>query len=379
MRHASNSPSTVGLQGDPVRGTAENQAALTVRNLVKRFGDTVAVKDISLRVPSGLTFGLLGPSGSGKTTLLRLIGGFESPHEGTIELDGRDMAGVPPYGRAIGTVFQSYALFPHLTVADNIGFSLKQRGVTKANRQARVAQMLDVVGLQGYQGKYPRHLSGGQQQRVALARALIFEPRIVLMDEPLAALDRQLRKQMQQEIRSLQRRLGLTIVYVTHDQSEAFALSDLVAVINAGRIEQVGPPIDIYEAPSTEFVATFVGDSNIFCGESVMTEEGQSAIVLCDGRLLRYRSASRQQGRVRLLVRPEKIRLKVAGAPAESENAIRGEVADLRHMGDALIYRVRSGNLEVLVRQQNCSGTSVLAVGVSVTLCWNIADAAVLP
>lgn len=355
--------------------------ALVVRNLIKRFGNITAVDNVSFCLPGGSFLSLLGPSGSGKTTVLRLLGGFESPDQGAIEIDGIDVSPLPPYQRDIGVVFQHYALFPHMTVAENVGFSLKQRGVPKAARDSRVEEMLDAVGLPGYGHRHPTQLSGGQQQRVALARALVFKPRILVMDEPLAALDKRLRERMQQEIRNLQRRLQITTVYVTHDQTEAFAMSDLVAVMNAGGIEQMDTPRALYETPRTEFVAQFVGDSNLFRGEAAAA--AQSTMRLSDGTLLRHPPSSNQSGEIALLVRPEKISIHPPDAEPLSDdvisgNVLRGRIVDVMFLGETLNYRVAAAGQEVIVREQNRAAVTASQPGAQVVLSWAVADTVVL-
>src|SRR3984957_14760723 len=239
-------------------------AAVILSALEKNYGNVGAVRGVSLDIRSGEFLTLLGPSGSGKTTTLLMIAGFEVPTVGDIAIDGQSVVVLPPHKRNIGMVFQNYALFPHMTVAENIGFPLKQRGVDRATRARQVAESLDLVRLPGYQSRYPRQLSGGQQQRVALARAIVFRPRLLLMDEPLGALDKQLRESLQLEMRRLHADLSITFIYVTHDQEEALTMSDRVAVMNDGLIAQVGSPEDLYDRPCDRFVASFIGESNFF-------------------------------------------------------------------------------------------------------------------
>jgi putative spermidine/putrescine transport system ATP-binding protein len=252
-------------------GDTATRPAIHVTGLTKRYGDVVAVDDIELTVQPGEFFTLLGPSGSGKTTLLRLIAGFERPNRGRIELGGRDVTGVPPYGRDVNTVFQDYALFPHMTVAENIEYGLRVRRVGKPQRRERAARALDMVRLAGLGKRKPTQLSGGQRQRVALARAIVNGPQVLLLDEPLGALDLKLRQEMQLELLRVQREVGVTFVYVTHDQEEALTMSDRIAVLNQGRIEQVGQPIEVYERPRTPFVAGFIGISE----KIVLLDDGQ--------------------------------------------------------------------------------------------------------
>jgi spermidine/putrescine transport system ATP-binding protein len=241
---------------------APSSADVELRGVTKHFGDVIAVDSLDLNVMTGEFLSLLGPSGCGKTTTLRLIAGFEHPDEGTLLIGGRDVAGLPPYKRDVNTVFQSYALFPHLSVADNVAYGLRQRGLGRRERRRRAVEMLQLVRLSGVEERKPRELSGGQQQRVALARALIMSPRVLLLDEPLGALDLKLRKELQVFLKTLHADLGITFVYVTHDQEEALAMSNRVAVMNSGRIEQLGSPQDIYDSPASRFVADFIGETN---------------------------------------------------------------------------------------------------------------------
>src|SRR5580698_10457944 len=261
-------------------------AAVVLSGLEKRFDNVGAVRGISLDIRSGEFLTLLGPSGSGKTTMLMMIAGFEVPTAGDIAIDGRSVVTLPPHKRNIGMVFQSYALFPHLTVADNIAFPLKQRGVDRATRARLVEESLELVQLPGYQARYPRQLSGGQQQRVALARAIVFRPRLLLMDEPLGALDKQLRESLQLEMRRLHADLGITFIYVTHDQQEALTMSDRIAVMNHGLIAQIGTPEDLYDRPCDQFVASFIGESNFFPCVVLGIEDGM-VVADCGGTVMR--------------------------------------------------------------------------------------------
>ena len=263
---------------------ADSPAAdVRLEDVVKRFDDTVAVDGISVEIPRGSFFAMLGPSGCGKTTTLRMIGGFEEPTEGRIFLGDQDVVGLPPYKRDVNTVFQSYALFPHMNIEDNVAFGLERKGVQKDQLKGRVAEMLELVGLSGLAKRKPKQLSGGQQQRVALGRALVNHPRVLLLDEPLGALDLKLRKNMQMELKRIQNDVGITFVHVTHDQEEAMTMADTIAVMNGGRIEQLGAPAELYERPATAFVAGFLGASNLLPG----TVEGADAIRLDDGTVVR--------------------------------------------------------------------------------------------
>jgi mannopine transport system ATP-binding protein len=294
-------------------------AALSIRNLVKRYGNVVATDGVSLDVAAGEFMSLLGPSGSGKTTLLMLLAGFEVADAGQILLRDRDISRVPPNRRDIGMVFQRYALFPHMSVAQNVAFPLRMRGVAKAEQQRRVRAALDTVELSGYLDRMPAQLSGGQQQRVALARAIVFEPGILLMDEPLGALDRKLRKHMQVELKELQGRLGATVIYVTHDQEEALAMSDRVAVINQGRIEQLATPRELYDAPASAFVGDFIGEINLFDATVEDGSAGACRLAAGFGQLggTPAPGVSVTTGqRVRVGIRPERIAVR-AGTSAD--------------------------------------------------------------
>ena len=332
-------------------------------SVVKRFDDVVAVDGISLEVPSGSFFALLGPSGCGKTTTLRMIGGFEEPDEGSIYLGDRDVVGLPPYRRDVNTVFQSYALFPHLSIFENVAFGLRRRGVDKKQVKGRVDAMLKLVGLEGVGRRRPRQLSGGQQQRVALARALVNRPQVLLLDEPLGALDLKLRKQMQLELKAIQHDLGLTFVHVTHDQEEAMTMADAIAVMNKGRIEQLGPPNELYEKPATAFVAGFLGVSNLLYGS--VTAHGR--VTLDAGNEIAADAGDRT-GRVAVGIRPEKIRL---GSPAEGDNSLAGTVRETAYVGVATQYVVDTGAGTLSVYVQNDGTAPSLQPRASTTLSWS--------
>ncbi|MBK5220088.1 MAG: ABC transporter ATP-binding protein [Thermoleophilia bacterium] len=297
---------------------------MRLTGLTKHYGEVVAVAGIDLEIEAGEFFTMLGPSGSGKTTTLRMIAGFEDPSSGTIELAGEDVSGVPPYERAVNTVFQDYALFPHLTVAENVAYGLKVAKVDKAERRKRGEEALEMVRLPGYADRKPGELSGGQRQRVALARAIVNRPRVLLLDEPLGALDLKLREQMQVELKSIQGDVGITFVYVTHDQDEALTMSDRIAVFSDGRIEQVSPPVELYEHPANEFVAGFVGVSNL------IERDGET-----------------------LTIRPEKIELLEAGVPSEGLHSEPGRIAEIAYAGMVTRYTVDldAGGTLQLVRQ----------------------------
>jgi putative spermidine/putrescine transport system ATP-binding protein len=321
-------------------------AGVSLRGVTKRFGDHVAVDHVDLDIARGEFFTMLGPSGSGKTTLLRLIAGFEVPDDGTIELAGVDVTGRPPYQREVNTVFQDYALFPHFSVAENVGYGMRVRRVARAQRAERVEAALDMVQMTRFADRKPAQLSGGQRQRVALARAIVNEPAVLLLDEPLGALDLKLRQEMQVELKRIQRQVGITFVYVTHDQEEALTMSDRLAVFRDGSIEQVGPPAEVYERPATEFVASFVGTSNV-----IETPRGRSVL------------------------RPEKLEI-VAAPLAAGANGVAGRVIDVAYLGmvTRVTVEVAPGRTLTAVRQNSSRGLA-LEVGSEVALTWDLADA----
>ena len=350
------------------------QEDLVLTGVTKRFGSFTAVDDLDLTVPQGSFFALLGPSGCGKTTTLRMVAGLEEPTTGTITLGEQDITGLKPYRRPVNTVFQSYALFPHLTVADNVAFGLRRRG--RKQVQAEVDRMLDLVELTDLAKRRPAQLSGGQQQRVALARALINEPQVLLLDEPLGALDLKLRRQMQLELKRIQTEVGLTFVHVTHDQEEAMTMADTVAVMNAGRIEQMGPPEELYEHPATTFVANFLGQSNLVSGQ-VRSASGGELELDVHGTTLRARQVSSgiDRGEVWVGVRPEKVSLARSGtaAPGSSTNVLTGGVVtDISFVGVSTQFLVRMPwDQELTVFVQNTGGQERLAHGDQVDLCWD--------
>jgi putative spermidine/putrescine transport system ATP-binding protein len=309
-------------------------ALIEFERIAKRYAgaNQAAVQSLDLAIEAGEFITLLGPSGSGKTTTLMLLAGFEQPSEGEIRLDGRPIQSLPPHRREMGVVFQSYSLFPHMTVAQNVAFPLSVRKLPAEQQRQRVAAALDKVRLGHLADRQPQQLSGGQQQRVALARALVFEPRVVLMDEPLSALDKKLREEMQLEIRRLHRELGVTMVFVTHDQSEAMTLSDRVAVFNQGRIEQLAAPRVLYDAPANAFVAGFIGDNNTVAGQI----DTQGALQLASGARLHARCAAALSAgqATQLCVRPEQLHLRAPGAEAGSDNGLPATVLDAIHQGD---------------------------------------------
>ncbi|MGP0091157.1 MAG: ABC transporter ATP-binding protein [Xanthobacteraceae bacterium] len=319
-------------------------------SVTKHFGGYTAVDAVSLKIYEGEFFALLGPSGCGKTTLLRMLAGFEAPDLGRIQLAGRDLAPVPPHRRPINMMFQSYALFPHLTVSGNIAFGLKQDGLAKTEIDARVQDMLALLKLEGLEGRKPQNLSGGQRQRVALARSLVKRPRVLLLDEPLAALDKKLREETQFELKALQSKLGLTFVIVTHDQEEAMTVADRIGVMNQGRLVQVATPSDIYEQPNSRWVADFIGDVNLIEGEVKAMEPSGTLIASAVGGLLRVvQPVEGEAGaRVWVAVRPEKVRIACEPPRSALENCLSGRVTEIGYLGDLSIYKVRVAGGQVM-------------------------------
>jgi spermidine/putrescine transport system ATP-binding protein len=325
-------------------------------DVVKMFGEAVAVDHIDLEVVDGEFFSLLGPSGCGKTTTLRMIGGFEAPTSGLIELQGQDVTWLPPYQRNVNTVFQNYALFPHLTIFENVAFGLRRKGVKDGDVKARVSEMLKLVELSGFDARKPTQISGGQAQRVALARALINKPAVLLLDEPLGALDLKLRKQMQVELKRIQQEVGITFIYVTHDQEEAMTMSDRIAVMNKGRYEQLGEPEVLYERPTTRFVASFLGISNLLPGAVDGDDGSYAAVRLADDTRLRApRALVAGHATVSVGVRPEKIRLHEEGHTLpDGHNHMTGVVRDASYLGVSTQYQIEArGGATITVYEQN--------------------------
>jgi spermidine/putrescine transport system ATP-binding protein len=353
-----------------------------LQNVTKRFGDVSAVDAVSLSVLKGEFLTLLGPSGCGKTTLLRMLAGFEAPDTGRVLLGGRDVTEVPPYRRDVTTVFQHYALFPHMNVFDNVAFGLERRRISRDEIESRVARALEMVRMSELDLRQSGEMSGGQQQRVALARALVLEPRVLLLDEPLAALDLKLRKEMQLELKDLQRRLGISFIYVTHDQEEALTMSDRIAVMNAGHIEQLGRAEEIYERPSTEFVAGFIGVSNILEGRVESTEQECSIIDIGGSRVrvnVRASAVALEPGqRVRFLVRPEKITI----SSEASEHGLAAKIEAAVYLGESTQWRVSlDGEQTITVLGQNTQpfDSARSRVGEKVFVSWAPESAVILP
>ena len=332
-------------------------------DLVKRFAEVTAVDGINLDVAGGEFFSLLGPSGCGKTTTLRLIAGFEQPTEGRILLDGRDVAQTPPHKRHVNTVFQSYALFPFLTVEENVAFGLRYKNVTKVDARKKTAEALSLVRLEGYQKRRPGQLSGGQQQRVALARALVLNPAVLLLDEPLGALDAKLRKALQIELKALQEEVGITFIYVTHDQEEALTMSDRLAVMSSGRVEQIGSPAEVYEDPSTAYVADFLGVSNLMSAHG----DGGGRVRLGDFQLMAARGDFGARGRIRIIVRPERVHLEDHGT--SGDNRIPGMVERVLYVGSTFQVLVHLAHGETLQAwMQNRGGDPPWQQGTAVSV-----------
>ncbi|MDG1970966.1 MAG: ABC transporter ATP-binding protein [Paracoccaceae bacterium] len=335
-------------------------------------GETLVVKDLNLAIGKGEFLTMLGPSGSGKTTCLMMLAGFETATHGDIRLDGNSIKNIPPHKRGIGMVFQNYALFPHMTVAENLAFPLEVRKMSKADTEAKVKRALDMVQMGEFGGRRPAQLSGGQQQRIALARALVFDAELVLMDEPLGALDKQLREHMQYEIKHIHENLGITVVYVTHDQSEALTMSDRIAVFNDGVIQQLAPPEDLYERPDNSFVAQFIGENNKLFGKVSSIDAGVAQVDIEGGggsRALAINSGA-VGTRTMLSVRPERIYI-----GGEGENQAEAKVLELIYLGDHIRCRLDvAGNTDFIVKVPNAAGARPLAVGGTTTVSWMTDD-----
>ena len=357
------------------------QGTLRFENITKRFGAFTAVDGVTLEIEHGRVFSLLGPSGCGKTTLLRMAAGFEKPDEGRVLLDGRDITALPPEQRPVNTVFQNYALFPHLSIRDNVAFGLKIKKLGKQQIESEVERMLDLVDLAGHADKMPSQLSGGQKQRVGIARALANKPRVLLLDEPLAALDLKLRQRLLVELDAINDEVGITFVYVTHDQGEAMSISDTIAVMNAGRIEQVGKPAEIYETPRTSFVAAFIGDTNFLEGrviESLGVRFSRADIPGLGQVMIDNDKPVRPGDRIHLSLRPEKLMVsRDKPSNGEWDNILPGTIEDVIYFGSHTRYWVRCGDYRICAEQQH--RTFLLdelppAWGDSVWLRWHAND-----
>lgn len=379
VEHTSSPSANVDSPGQLVRIGAHG-ASVVFDDVVKLYGSVRAVDGISLDVEPGEFVTFLGPSGSGKTTSLMMLAGFEVPTSGEIYVDQQPIAAVPPYKRNIGMVFQNYALFPHMTVGENIAFPLKIRKLPKDDIAQRTRNVLELIKLPGYEGRYPRQLSGGQQQRIAVARALVFNPRVLLMDEPLGALDKQLRESLQLEIKQLHDQLGVTIIYVTHDQQEALVMSDRIAVMNDGRIEQIGTPTDLYESPQTRFVASFIGESNFIDGRVVSVNGPECHIAVEGIGELRATSLSGLSinDPVSLTVRPEKI---VCGdmTGGSGSNRVTGVVDRVIFVGETRRYEfLLPDQQRLIVKRQNRADVENFQPGDEVALSWHADDSQIV-
>ena len=364
----------------PTRPAAGERPALVLRALTKHFGSAVAVDGIDLDVRPGEFLTLLGPSGSGKTTTLRMVAGFMAPTSGSIEIDGSDMTRVPPHRRDVGMVFQNYALFPHMTAAKNVAFPLRMRRRPGAEIKKRVGEALDLVKLGSFGDRYPRQLSGGQQQRIALARAVVFEPRLLLMDEPLGALDRKLRESLQLEIIRVSRELGATVLYVTHDQEEALVMSDRIAIFSMGRIEQLGSGADLYDRPASLFVADFIGESNILRGRYEV-DGGAGGWMTRDETRWRVGAASAGRSDVAsgaaaaLVVRPERMRVLTDGATPDGLNTADATVDEVLYLGPDIKYQLAlPWGQRISIREPRELDARELARGERVRIGWKVED-----
>ncbi len=364
---------------EEIRREPEGGVAVELSGVTKRFGEFVAVDDLTLDIHEGEFFSLLGPSGCGKTTTLRMIAGFEEPTEGTISVAGEPMRGVPPYRRPVNTVFQSYAVFPHMNVFDNVAFGLRRAGVKGDELRQRVTEACEMVQLSGFEKRKPSQLSGGQQQRVALARALVNRPKVLLLDEPLGALDLKLRKEMQLELKNLQHEVGITFVYVTHDQEEALTMSDRIAVMNEGEVQQVADPTTLYESPRNRFVANFIGQTNVFSG-TVESVNGERVTLRTRGGVRIEAVTGESYGvevgaQAQAAVRPEKVRFESTG-----DNVSTAEIRQIVYLGVSTQYiaELPDGATLVLYQQNARDATAAPSVGEEVSVAWDTQHCLVL-
>ncbi|MEL6959842.1 MAG: ABC transporter ATP-binding protein [Pseudomonadota bacterium] len=354
-----------------------NEAFVEFERVQKSYdGETLVVKDLNLSMPKGEFLTMLGPSGSGKTTCLMMLAGFETATHGDIRLDGKSINSIPPHKRGIGMVFQNYALFPHMTIAENLSFPLEVRKMGKSEREEKVMRALGMVEMQDFGGRRPSQLSGGQQQRVALARALVFEPELVLMDEPLGALDKQLREKMQFEITHLAHNLGITTVYVTHDQTEALTMSDRVAVFDDGRIQQLAPPDELYEAPQNSFVAQFIGENNTLTGVVTRIMGDTCEVKLDDGSIIDAKpvNVSKEGERTQVSIRPERVEMDKTRLSPDA-HTLKAEVLEFIYMGDIFRTRLRvAGNSEFIIKTRNAPDQVRLQPGQTIDIGWLAED-----
>ncbi|MGH2614241.1 MAG: ABC transporter ATP-binding protein [Thermomicrobiales bacterium] len=353
-------------------------ATVELKNVSKVYRDTEAVRRVSLRIEEGEFFSLLGPSGCGKTTTLRMVAGFVRPTEGDVFIGGLNVTSMPPERRDIGIVFQNYAIFPHMNVFGNIAYGLKVRKLRPSEIEQRVAAALETVGLSGYEGRYQRELSGGEQQRVALARVLVLAPRILLLDEPLSALDKKLREEMKFWIKGLQQELKITTIYVTHDQNEALTMSDRLAVMNRGVIEQIGTPRDIYEHPASRFVTDFIGESNILEGQVVGLTDGLVEIAFAGQRVAAPRTRDPDVGeRISFVVRPENVKLGTQ-ANGSTVNAVQGALANQTYQGALIRYEIDVAGQTIVAEVQNTPGNQTYTAPQPLTIVWPVESTALL-
>ncbi|WP_294612406.1 ABC transporter ATP-binding protein [Roseovarius sp.] len=357
--------------------TGNNDAFVAFERVQKSYdGETLVVKDLNLSLPKGEFLTMLGPSGSGKTTCLMMLAGFETATHGEIKLDGVSINNIPPHKRGIGMVFQNYALFPHMTIAENLSFPLEVRKIGKSDREAKVKRALEMVEMGAFGGRRPAQLSGGQQQRVALARALVFEPELVLMDEPLGALDKQLREKMQFEITHLAHELGITTVYVTHDQTEALTMSDRVAVFNDGRIQQLAPPDELYESPQNSFVAQFIGENNTLAGTVKEIKNGLALVQLDNGDLIDATPVNVEKAGDRTLIsiRPERVEFNRDRLSPDA-HTLKAEVAEFIYMGDIFRTRLKvAGRDDFIIKTRNAPDQRRLEPGEQIEIGWLAED-----
>ena len=353
--------------------TSSKNAFVKFKRVQKSYdGETLVVKDLNLELPKGEFLTMLGPSGSGKTTCLMMLAGFETATHGDILLDGVSINNIPPHQRGIGMVFQNYALFPHMTVAENLAFPLEVRKIAKAERETKIIRALDMVEMGSFAGRRPSQLSGGQQQRIALARALVFEPELVLMDEPLGALDKQLREKMQFEITNLAHALGITVVYVTHDQTEALTMSDRVAVFNDGRIQQLASPDSLYEEPENSFVAQFIGENNTLDGEVKNLSKNMAVVQLDDGSLIDCKPVNVEKvgDRTKVSIRPERVEYNKKRIKKQA-HTLTAEVLEFIYMGDIFRTRLRvAGNDDFIIKTRNAPDQQRLTAGQQIEIGW---------
>jgi putative spermidine/putrescine transport system ATP-binding protein len=355
-------------------------AYVEFKAVAKNFGNSVAVADLDLSIKQGEFFSLLGPSGCGKSTTLRMLAGFVKPSQGRIRVNGRDITALPPEARDIGIVFQNYAIFPHMTVFDNIAFGLVERKLPRTEIKQKVDAALAEVGMTGFEDRYERELSGGQKQRVALARVLVIEPEILLLDEPLSALDKKMREEMKFWIKNIQKSVGITTIYVTHDQSEALTMSDRIAVMDQGRVLQIGSPVEIYEQPASRFIAEFIGESNLLSGKVSALDGAACSVGLGEttvaGRLSQNASVSLGQD-VALLIRPEMIRMHALDA--DEQPKLIGTVSEAIYQGSVVRYRVQAAGQEMMVEVANRPDLPRLDTGETVSAFWNAQSGVVIP